>query len=104
MMRRTAGAIILPSVATRYQLGGFFQAASLTALSSAPTPHGTCGSAMNAAFSVLNAGRKRSEFRLVEDQETVPRRQYGRHGCSPRSGPLIKEVTDSPLSGAKAAM
>jgi hypothetical protein len=39
--RCASGGIILSSVATRYQLGFDFQAGSLTAPSSASTPHGT---------------------------------------------------------------
>ena len=43
--------IILSSVATKYQLGLVFHAGLLIAPLSASTPHGTCESAMNSAFS-----------------------------------------------------
>jgi hypothetical protein len=39
--RRAGGGIILSSVATRYQLGFFFQAGSLIASFNALTPRGT---------------------------------------------------------------
>ena len=47
--RCAGGGIIRSSVATRYQLGLTRQAGSVIAPPSAPTPHGTCESAMNAA-------------------------------------------------------
>src|SRR6185295_635233 len=51
MERCAGGGIILSSVATKYQLGLVFHAGWLIAPLSASTPHGTCESAMNAAFS-----------------------------------------------------
>src|SRR6266446_2976523 len=50
MARCAAGGIILSSVTTRYQLGLVFHAGSVIAPVSAATPHGTCESAMKAAF------------------------------------------------------
>jgi hypothetical protein len=45
------GGIILSSVATRYQLGFVLHAGSVIVPLLHATPHGTCESAMNAAFS-----------------------------------------------------
>ena len=60
------------SVATRYQLGLLFQAGLVTAPLSASTPHGTCESAMNAAFFAFeSAANDAANFRLVEEQEAV---------------------------------
>src|SRR5258708_35038558 len=55
MTRWAAGGIILSSVVIKYQLGLVFHAGSLIAPPSAATPHGTCESAMNAAFSALTS-------------------------------------------------
>src|SRR5262245_4848699 len=49
--RCASGGIIRSSVVTRYQLGLVFHAGAPTAPLIAPTPHGTCESAMNAARS-----------------------------------------------------
>ena len=56
MLRR--GGIILSSVATKYQLCLVFHAGSLIVPLSAPTPHGTWESAMNAAFSASTSPAK----------------------------------------------
>src|SRR6266481_2444407 len=56
--RWASGGIILSSVVSRYQLGFAFHAGSLTVPFSAFTPHGTCESAMNAAFSGLTSPAK----------------------------------------------
>src|SRR5436309_15574162 len=53
--RWAGGGIIRSSVATRYQLGLIRHAGSLIVPPSAPTPHGTCESAMNAARSALTS-------------------------------------------------
>src|ERR1700681_2241250 len=58
MTRWASGGIILSSVVIRYQLGFVFQAGSLIVPPSASTPHGTCESAMNAAFSALTSPAK----------------------------------------------
>src|SRR5258705_11101732 len=73
IMRCAGGGIILSSVATRYQLGFDFHAGSLIVPASAWTPHGTCESAMNAAFPASTSpakaapnfalSRKRKPFR-----------------------------------------
>src|SRR5207302_599112 len=49
MNRCASGGIIWSSVATKYQRGFVFHAASVTAPLRASRPHGTCDSAMNAA-------------------------------------------------------
>jgi hypothetical protein len=54
IVRWAAGGIIRSSLATRYQAGLVRQAAWAIAPPRASTPHGTCESAMNAAWS---AGR-----------------------------------------------
>src|SRR5260370_11053387 len=56
--RCAAGGSILSSVVSRYQLGFVFHAASLMVPPSAFTPHGTCESAMNSAFSGLTSPAK----------------------------------------------
>src|SRR2546428_7356215 len=53
-----SGGIILSSVVTRYQLGFDFQAGLLIFPPRAFTPHGTCESAMNAAFSTSTSPAK----------------------------------------------
>src|SRR5258706_6186935 len=53
--RCAAAGIILSSVVTRYQLGLVLHAGSLIVPPSAFTLHGTCESAMNAAFSGLTS-------------------------------------------------
>ena len=59
---------------------------------------------MNAAFSGIDVGSERGgELRLVEEQEAVLRRQDRRHRRA-RGRVLRSGGTDSPLSGAKAAM
>jgi hypothetical protein len=57
IVRCAEGGIMWSSVATRYQLGLFLQAASLTIPLGPPTPHGTCASAMNAASSGVIGGK-----------------------------------------------
>src|SRR5260370_29376493 len=53
-----SGGIILSSVVTRYQLGFDFQAGLLIFPPRASTPHGTCESAMNPAFSLSTSPAK----------------------------------------------
>src|SRR5258705_2844356 len=102
--RCASGGIILPSVVTRYQLGFDFHAGSLTAPLSASSPHGTCESAMNAAASALTSA--------ANEARNCVRSRYRYPSCggriggtgAPGGGFLIRADTDSPLSGAKAAM
>src|SRR5258705_6672501 len=104
MPRCASGGIILSSVETRYQLGFVLQAGSVTAPLRASRPHGTCESAMKAAASALTSA--------ANDARNFVRSRYrkpswgGRIGGTgaPGGGVLISADTDSPLSGAKAAM
>src|SRR5262245_37872355 len=104
MARCASGGIILSSVATRYQLGFDLQAGSVTAPLSASRPHGTCESAMNDAASALTSAANDSR-NLVRSRKRNPS-CGGRIGGTgaPAGGFLIRLATDSPLSGAKAAM
>src|SRR5438034_6313588 len=104
MKRWAGGGIILSSVATRYQLGLVFHAGSLIAPLSAPTPHGTCDSAMNAAFSAsTSAANAAWNLALSRNKKPSCGGSIGGTGA-PGGGSLISADTDSPLSGAKAAM
>src|SRR5258705_8352228 len=104
MARWAGGGIMWSSVATRYQLGFVRHAGSLTMPPSASTPHGTCESARNSACEVgrspaneaWNLSRSRKRNPLVG----------GRMGGTgdPGGGSAMRVLTDSPLSGAKAAM
>src|SRR5688572_32616787 len=104
MARCASGGIIRSSVDTRYQLGFVRHAGALTAPSSAATPHGTCKSAMNAAASALTSAAN-DAWNFVRSRNRKPS-WGGRIGGTgaPGGGFLIREETDSPLSGAKAAM
>src|SRR6476661_6854360 len=102
--RCASGGIILSSVDTRYQLGFVFHAGSLTAPSSASTPHGTCESAMNAAASALtSAANDARNFVRSRNRKPSCGGRIGGTGA-PGNGSLIRADTDSPLSGANAAM
>src|SRR5262245_42108127 len=102
--RWASGGIILSSVATRYQLGLAFHAGSLTGPLSASTPHGTWESAMNAAASaVTSAAKEAGNFDRSRKRYPSCGGRIGGTGA-PGGGFLIRADTDSPLSGAKAAM
>src|SRR5262245_18323179 len=102
--RWAGGGIILSSLATRYQLGLCFQAGSLTAPERAVTPHGTWESAMNAAFaSGTSAAKEARNFALSRDKKPACGGRIGGTGA-PGGGFLINDSTDSPWSGANAAM
>src|SRR5882724_11903492 len=58
MDRWASGGIILSSVAIMYQLGLALHAGSLITPANASKPHGTCESAMNAAFSDSTSAAK----------------------------------------------
>src|SRR5882672_6881520 len=101
--RCASGGIILSSVATRYQLGRAFQAGSVTAPLSASSPQGTCESAMKVAASVAtSAANDAWNFALSRKRKPFCGGRIGGTGAS-GGGFLIREDTDSPLSGAKAA-
>src|SRR6266852_3573730 len=93
MARWASGGIILSSVVTRYQLGLVLHAGSLIAPLMAPMPHGTWESAMKEA----------GNFALSRNKKPSCDGSIGGTGA-PGGGSLISVPTDSPLSGAKAAM
>src|SRR6266496_4894101 len=98
------GGIILSSVAIKYQLGLFFHAGTLIAPLRASTPQGTCESAMNSALSLATSAAKEAEnFALSRNRKPSCGGNIGGTGA-PGGGSLISDPTDSPLSGAKAAM
>src|SRR5216683_3384901 len=104
MKRWASGGIILSSVAIKYQLGFDFHAGSLIVPLGASTPHGTCESAMNAAFSGSTSPAKEAgNFALSSNKKPSCGGSIGGTGA-PGGGSLISDPTDSPLSGAKAAM
>src|SRR5262245_46215729 len=102
--RCASGGIILSSVATRYQLGFDLHAGSVTAPFSASRPHGTCESAMNDATSSLtSAANDARNFDRSRKRNPSCGGRIGGTGA-PGGGFLISAETDSPLSGANAAM
>src|SRR6266480_2410781 len=104
MARCASGGIILSSVDTRYQLGLDFHAGSVTAPLSASSPHGTWESAMNDAASGLTSAANDAR-NFVRSRKRYPSwgGMIGGTGA-PGGGFLISADTDSPLSGANAAM
>src|SRR5215510_15830537 len=104
MKRCAPGGIILSSRAKRYQLGLLFQAGSVTAPPAASRPQGTCESAMNAALSAFtSAANEAWNFALSSERYPSCGGRIGGTGA-PGGGSLISDNTDSPLSGANAAM
>src|SRR5260370_40642388 len=104
MKRCAGGGIILSSVVTRYQLGFVFHAGSSIEPLSAATPHGTCESAINAAFSgSTSAAKEAGHFVLSSNMYPSCGGKIGGTGAS-GGGSLMSEATDSPVSGANAAM
>src|SRR6185503_20081212 len=98
------GGIIRSSVAIRYQLGLLRQAGSLTAPLSASTPHGTCESAMKAATSAgTSAANDSANFSRSRNRKPLSGGRIGGTGAS-GGGSAINVLTDSPASGANAAM
>src|SRR5687768_17036515 len=96
--------IILSSVATRYQLGFDLHAGSLMAPLSAPTPHGVCESAMNWAVSEsTSAANEAANLALSRKRNPSCGGRIG-GTAAPGGGSLMSADTDSPLSGANAAM
>src|SRR5258705_3223993 len=104
MKRWASGGIIRSSVATKYQLGFAFQAGTVTAPSSAPTPHGIWESAMNAALAgSTSAAKAAANFVLSSRRKPFWGGRIGGTGA-PRGGLAMSLLTDSPPSRAKAAM
>src|SRR6266550_3213211 len=104
MARWAGGGIMRSSVATRYQLGLLRHAGSLTAPPSASTPQGVCESARNAACAAGRSPAKES-WNLSRSRKRKPL-MGGRIGGTgaPGGGSAMRVLTDSPLSGANAAM
>src|SRR6516165_2963294 len=99
MPRWASGGIILSSVATKYQLGFDFQAGSVTAPFRASRPQGTWESAMNVASSGLtSAANDAANFARSRNRNPSFGGRMGGTGA-PGGGSLIREPTDSPLSG-----
>src|SRR5262249_44493754 len=87
-----------------YQLGFFFQAGWLISPLSASTPHGTWESAMKAALSASrSAANDAGNLLLSSDRKPSRGGRIGGTG-SPGTGSLMSVLTDSPLSGANAAI
>src|SRR6266403_5155119 len=104
MTRWASGGIILSSVVSRYQLGFVLHAGTLIAPLMAPMPHGTWESAINSAFSgSTSAAKEAGNFALSRNKKPSFGGRIGGTGA-PAGGSLISDDTDSPLSGAKAAM
>src|SRR6185369_5394134 len=102
--RCASGGIILSSVETRYQLGLVLHAGSVTAPLSASSPHGTWESAMKAAASgATSAANDARNFARSRKRYPSSGGMIGGTGA-PGGGFLMSADTDSPLSGAKAAM
>src|SRR5882757_4094903 len=102
--RCAGGGIILSSLATRYQLGFERQAGLDTVPSRAAMPHGTCDSARKAASSGSRSPAKdAANFDLSNIRNPFCGGRIGGTGA-PGGGFLISVATDSPASGAKAAM
>src|SRR5207253_7474998 len=104
MERWASGGIILSSVAIKYQLGLVFHAGSLIVPPRASTPHGTCELAMNSALSLsTSAAKLAANFALSRNRKPSCGGRIGGTGAS-GGGFLMSAATDSPLSGAKAAI
>src|SRR5450432_1621836 len=104
MNRWAGGGIIRSSVAIKYQLGLVFQAGSVIVPPSASTPQGTWESAMNADFSAsTSAANEEANFALSRNRKPSCGGRIGGTGA-PGGGSLMSEDTDSPLSGANAAI
>src|SRR6266567_6932668 len=104
MARWAGGGIMWSSVATRYQDGLVRQAGSETAPPSASTPQGTWESAMNAACaSGRSAAKAAANLPRSRNRNPSLGGRIGGTGA-PGGGSAIRELTDSPLSGAKAVM
>src|SRR5260370_22305899 len=102
--RCASGGSILSSAVSRYQLGFAFHAASLMVPPSAFTPHGTCESAMNSAFSGLTSPAKDAgNFALSSIRKPSTGGRSGGTG-PPGGGGLVNQEQDSALFERKAAI
>src|SRR5215470_5303448 len=104
MVRWADGGIIRSSVATRYQLGLLLQAAAVIVPFRDSTPQGTCELAMNSAVSGSRSPANEA-WNFARSRKRNPSCGGRIGGRGPSDGkPLITVDTDSPASGAKAAM
>src|SRR5260370_37497897 len=104
MARWAGGGIIRSSVDTRYQLGFWRQAGSVTAPASALTPHGTCESAMNwASSSGRSPAKEAANLSLSRNRKPSWGGRVGGTGA-PGGGSAILGLTDSPLSVGKGGV
>src|SRR5438876_11430970 len=101
--RWASGGIIVSSVVTRYQLGLVLHAGSLIAPLMAPMPHGTWDSHKRGFFWVHVGCERSGNFALSRNKKPSCGGSIGGTGA-PGAGSLMSDPTDSPLSGAKAAM
>src|SRR6202522_630698 len=98
------GGIIRSCVVSRYRLGLIRQAASLIVPPSASTPQGIWESAINAAWPAGRSPAKDAR-NLSRSSDRKPSLGGRIGGCGPSAGkPAMSVLTDSPLSGAEAAM
>src|SRR5690349_11309073 len=104
MKRWAGGGVIRSSMAIRYQLGLVLQAGWLIVPLSASTPQGTWESAMNSALpSSTSAAKEAGNFALSRNRYPSCGGRIGGTGA-PGGGFLMSDDTDSPRSGANAAM
>jgi hypothetical protein len=81
-----------------------FHAGTVTSPASASTPQGTCDAAMKRAFgSPTSAANEDANFAGSSNRKPSCGGRIGGTGA-PGAGFLISDATDSPLSGANAAM
>src|SRR4051794_33256580 len=98
------GGVMWASGASTYQLGVVRQAGSVIVPFSASTPQGTCESAMNAASSAgTSAANELANLSRSRNRKPSMGGRIGGTGV-PGGGSAISVLTDSPASGAKAAM
>src|ERR1700760_1071418 len=104
MARWAGGGIMRSSVETRYQVGRDRHAGSVMTPPRAPTPQGTWESAMKSASAAATSPAKESA-NLSRSRKRKPS-DGGRMGGTgaPGSGLAMRVLTDSPVSGANAAM
>src|ERR1700694_4716820 len=88
MNRCASGGIILSSLATRYQLGLVFHAASVTLPFRASSPHGTCDSAMNAAVFGSTSPANAAANLALSRRESLDQRSNGLAIVGRKSGDI----------------
>src|SRR5215472_18179384 len=104
MARWAGGGIMRSSPVTRYQAGLVRQAGWDTTPLRASTPQGTWESAMNSAWARGRSPAKDSgNLSRSRNRKPLTGGRIGGTGA-PGGGSAIKVATDSPFSGANAAM